>query len=76
MRALREMHEHEAAAAEVARDGMDDGEREAGGDGCVHRVAALLQDGDAGVGGIVMHADDHGVVGGAGVSSCAMARRG
>ena len=61
---LREMDEHEAAAADVAGDRMHDGEREAGGDCRIDRVAALLQDGDAGVGGVVVHADHHGVVGG------------
>ena len=60
------MHQHESAAADVAGDGMDDGEREAGGDSCIHCVAAPFQDGDACVGGFVVHADDHGVLGGCG----------
>ena len=55
--------EHESAAAEVAGEGVDDGEREADGDGGVDGIAAGLQDSDAGVGGEVMHGDDHGVRG-------------
>ena len=57
--------EHEAAAADVAGCGVDDGEGEADGYGCVDGVAALFEDGDAGVGGVVLDGDDHGV-GGAG----------
>ena len=55
--------EHEAAAAEVSSCGVDDGEGKADGDGCVDGVAALLQDGKAGVGGVVVDGDDHGVFG-------------
>lgn len=57
--------EHEAASAEVAGEGVDDGKGEVYGDGCVDGVAALFKDGEAGVGGIVFDGDDHGV-GGAG----------
>ncbi len=64
--ALRKMHEHEAAAADISGDRVHDGEREAGGDRRIDRIAALLQDGDAGVRGVVMHADHHGVIGGGG----------
>ena len=55
--------EHEAAAADVAGCGIDDGEGEAYGYGCVDGVAALLEDFDAGVGGVVLDGDDHGVLG-------------
>ena len=58
--------EHEAAAADVSGGGVDDGEGEADGYGCVDGVAALLEDGDAGVGGVVLDGDDHGVGGGRG----------
>ncbi len=58
--------EHEAAAAEIAGLGVDDGEGEADGYGGVDGVAALLQDVDAGVGGVVLDGDDHGVGGGDG----------
>ena len=55
--------EHEAAAADVAGCGIDDGEGEAYGYGCVDGVAALFEDFDAGVGGVVLDGDDHGVLG-------------
>ena len=55
--------EHEASAADVASLGIDDGEGEAYGYGCVDGVAALLEDGDAGVGGVVVDGDDHRVLG-------------
>ena len=55
--------EHEASAAEVACKRIDDGESEADGYGCVDGVAALLEDFDAGVGGVVLDGDDHGVFG-------------
>ena len=58
--------EHEAAAAEVAGLRVDDGEGEGHGDGGVDGVAALLEDLDAGVGGVVLDGDDHGVAGGDG----------
>jgi hypothetical protein len=53
--------EHESAAADVACGWMDDGEREADGDGCVDGVAAFFQNLDTGVGGKVVNGDDHGV---------------
>ena len=59
--------EHEAASAEVSGEGIDDGEREADGYGCIDGVAALLEDGDAGVGGVVLDGDDHGVLGACGL---------
>ena len=72
--ALRKMHEHESAAADISRDRVHDGEREAGGDRRIDRIAALLQDGDAGVRGVVMHTDHHGVIGGGGGLSWASPR--
>src|ERR1700679_987277 len=55
--------EHEASAADVACGGIDDGESEADGYGCVDGVAALLEDFDAGVGGVVLGGGDHRVLG-------------
>jgi len=55
--------EHEAAAAYVSGCGVDDGEGKADGHGCVDRVTALLEDGEACVGGVVVDGDDHGVFG-------------
>ncbi len=57
--------EHEAAATDVAGGGVDDGEGKANGYGGVDGVAALVEDFYAGVGGVVVDGDDHGV-GGAG----------
>ena len=51
----------EAAAAQIAGEGMDDGEGKAGGHGRIHGVAAFAQDLHAGVGGKVVHADHHAV---------------
>jgi hypothetical protein len=55
--------EHEASAANVACGGIDDGQGEAYGYGCVDGVAALLEDFYPGVGGVVLDGDDHGVLG-------------
>ena len=55
--------QQEAAAAEVAGDGMDDGQGKAGGHGGIDRVAAGAEDIEAGVGGQVMDGDDHAVRG-------------
>ena len=55
--------EHEATAAEVASLRVSDGEGEGGGDGGVYGVAALAENGEAGVGGVVLDGDDHGVLG-------------
>jgi len=55
--------EHEAATADVASLGVDDGEGEAYGYGGVDGVAALLEDGEASVGGVVVDGDDHRVAG-------------
>ena len=59
--AVSECDEHEAATAKVARDGMHDGQREAGGHGGIDGVAAVFQDFHAGIGRLVMDADDHRV---------------
>ena len=58
--------EHESSAADVAGLGKDDGEGESDGDGRVDCVAASFEDFDAGVGGVVVDADDHRVFGGRG----------
>ncbi len=65
--------EHEAAAADVSGKRVDDGEGEAYGYGCVDGVAALLEDGDAGVGGVVLDGDYHGVLGTGGGFLCGLA---
>jgi hypothetical protein len=54
--------QHEAAAAQVAGGWMNDGKGEAGGDGCVDRIAAGAQHFNAGIGGQMMHADHHAVL--------------
>ncbi len=59
--------EHEASAAEVSGTGEDDGEGKSDGYRGVNGVAALLEDGDAGVGGVVLAGDDHGVFGAGGL---------
>ena len=46
--------EHKSASAEVAGQGVDDGEGKTDGHGGVDGVAALLEDGEAGVGGVVL----------------------
>jgi len=54
--------EHEAAAADVPRCGVDDCEGKADSHGCIDGVAALLEDLDPGVGCVVMDGHDHGVL--------------
>jgi hypothetical protein len=63
MGAMFAADEHEAAAADVSCGRVDHGEGESDGDGCVDGVAALLEDGEACVGGVVLDGDDHGVFG-------------
>ena len=53
--------EQESAAAQVAGEGMDNGEGKAGGHSRIHRIAAFFQDFKAGVGGKVVNADHHAV---------------
>ena len=53
---------HEAAAAQVACVGVDDRQREAGGDRGIHRISPRLQHLQARVTGVVMNADHHGVL--------------
>ncbi len=55
--------EHEATATDVACCGIDNGEGEADGRGCIDGVAALLQDSEACIGGVMVDGDDHGVLG-------------
>ncbi len=51
--------EHEASTADVAGGGIDDREGKAYGNGCVDGVAALFEDFNSGVGGVVLDGDDH-----------------
>ena len=60
--AVREMEDHEAAAADVAAAGIDDRERVADRDRRVDGVAALLEDAHADLGGVVLGADHHAVL--------------
>ena len=62
--------EHESATANVSGRGIDDGQGEAYGYGCVYGVATLFEDGEAGVGGVVVDGDDHGVFGAGGLVGC------
>jgi len=55
--------EHESATADVACGRVDDGEGESRCDGSVDSVAAFSHDFDSRVGGEVVNADDHGVLG-------------
>jgi hypothetical protein len=55
--------QQEAAAAEVARGRMDDGESKACGHGSVDGVAAGAKDFNAGVGSKMVNADHHAVLG-------------
>ena len=64
MRSVLHTDEHEAASAQVAGYRVGDGQGEADGYGCVDGVAAFLEDLEAGVGGVVLDGDDHGVFGG------------
>ena len=59
--AAREMHQHEAAAADIAGLRMRDGEREADRDRGVDRVAACLQDLDADARGVLLLRRHHAV---------------
>ncbi len=60
------MDQHVSAATDVAGYGIHDRESEAGRNGGVNSITALLQDGEGGVGGVVVDAYDHRVVGGDG----------
>ena len=62
--AVGELQRHEAAAAEIAGRGIDDGERVAHGDRGIDGVAAAAQDVDADFGREVLRGDDHAVLGG------------
>ena len=56
---LRHIDEHEAAAADSARGGIRNADRQRGGDRGVDRVAALLENLDAGVRRVVAFRHDH-----------------
>ena len=53
---------HEPASAQIAGVGVDDRQREAGGDRGIHRVSSRLQHLQPGITGEVMNADHHGVL--------------
>jgi hypothetical protein len=55
--------EHEASATEIACEGIDDGEGEVNSDRRVDGIAALLENLDSGIGGVVLDRSDHGVLG-------------
>ena len=55
--------EHKAAPAEIARGGMNDCKSKARGYGGINGVTALAQDFKAGVGGKMLDADDHSILG-------------
>jgi hypothetical protein len=57
----REMHHHEAAAAEVARPRQGHRNRESDGDGCIDRIAAAPQDVDADAGRALLLRHHHAV---------------
>jgi diadenosine tetraphosphatase ApaH/serine/threonine PP2A family protein phosphatase len=59
--AVRQAHEHEAPAADIAGFRLDHGERKRDRHGCVHGVAALLEGLDAGFGGKRFIAHHHGL---------------
>ena len=61
--AVGETDEHEAAAAEIAGAGVGDGEGKAHRCGRIDGVAAGLQNGHAGVGGVRFAGDHHGLAG-------------
>ncbi len=60
--AIRETHQHESAAADVAGERMRDRQRESDRDRRIHRIAAGLEHRDADVGGQRLLRDHHGVV--------------
>jgi hypothetical protein len=55
--------EQEAASAEIAGGGMDDGQREPRGYGGVDRIAAGAEDLNTGIGGEMVDADNHAMAG-------------
>ena len=58
---LREVDEHEAAAAEVTRYGMHHGQRKSCRHGGVHRIAAVFQNPYSRVGRQMMNTNHHRV---------------
>ncbi len=61
-RAVRLANQHEAAAAQIARDGMRDGERKAHGDSGIDGISALLQNCKTDIGGNGFLRDHHAVL--------------
>jgi len=59
--AVRIAKKHEAAAAKIPGLGMDDREREPGGNGSIHRIAAGMQHFNAGARGKFMNAGHDGM---------------
>lgn len=62
--AVSQADEHEAAAAQIARGGVGDGEGERGGDGGVHGVTAFAHDVSSNRRGEPRVGYDHAVLGG------------
>ena len=60
--AIGEAGQHESAAAQISREGMGDGEREAHGDCGVYRVASRFEDRNACIGREGFFRYDHGVL--------------
>ncbi len=61
--AVGKANQHESAATNVSRSRMNDRQREAGGHSSVNRVATLLQNLRANLGGFLMDTDHHSVLG-------------
>jgi hypothetical protein len=55
--------QHESASADVTGSRVYDCQREAGCYGCIHRVAALPQNGNSYPGGFLVDAHNHAVFG-------------
>jgi hypothetical protein len=53
----------EATTAQVAGNGMNDGQSKTGGHGCVDSIAARAKDFNTGVGGQMVNTDHHAVLG-------------
>ena len=58
---IRELHRHEATAAEIARGRIHDRQRVTDGDGGIDRVAAVAQDVDADARRVMLGRDHHAV---------------
>ena len=73
--ALGRMDHHEAAAADIAGARIGDGQRKAGGDRGIDRIAALPQDVGADLRGDLFLRHHHAVFGGNGVNGARVGRR-